>query len=140
MILRILFCLAPVLAAHAETNRLANADDSEESKQLRLTVGKSLVVESPVNIQRVSVANGETAEAIAITPKEVLINGKAPGETTVIMWQHGGNRLFYDLTVRQSTSKIEAVRQEFARQLPGQDVTVNLENDTVFLSGTVKDL
>src|SRR5690349_24892895 len=100
MIVRILLCLAPALASHAETYRLADADPSEGSKELRLTVGKSLVVESPVTIQRVSVANGDVAEAIAITPKEVLINGKAPGETTVILWQQGGNRLFYDLTVR----------------------------------------
>ncbi len=33
-------------------------------------------------------------------PKEVLINGKAPGETSLIVWQQNGARLIYDLTVR----------------------------------------
>jgi len=46
------------------------------------------------------VANGELVEAIAINPQEVLINGKLPGETSLIVWQHGGRRLVYDLTVR----------------------------------------
>src|SRR5215467_2964249 len=110
------------------------------TKDLAVTVGKSLVVDSPVNIQRVSVANPDLAEAVAISPKELLVNGKVPGETTVIIWQQGGNRLFYDLTVRQSTRKIDAVRAEMARDLAGQDVTVNFENDTAFVSGTVKDL
>lgn len=124
---------APPSAAPQETSSLM-------TKDLAVTVGKSLVVDSPVNIQRVSVANGDLAEAVAITPKEVLVNGKTPGETTLIIWQQGGNRLFYDLTVRQSTRRIDAVREQLGRDLAGQDVTVNFENDTAFLSGTVKDL
>src|SRR6266542_3215121 len=110
------------------------------TKELTVTVGKSLIVDSPVNIQRVSVANADLADAVAITPKELVVNGKAPGETTLIIWQMGGNRLFYDLIIRQSTRKIEAVRDELKRDLAGQDVAVNFENDTAFLSGTVKDL
>src|SRR5438067_934258 len=120
-------------AAAQETTGLVTRD-------LSVTVGKSLVVDSPVNIQRVSVANPNLAEAVAISPKELLVNGLQPGETTVIIWQQGGNRLFYDLTVRQSTRKIDAVRAELARDMAGQDISVNFENDTAFLSGTVKDL
>ena len=110
------------------------------TKELTVTVGKSLIVDSPVNIQRVSVANADLADAVAITPKELVVNGKQPGETTLIIWQQGGNRLFYDLIVRQSTRKIDAVREELKRDLAGQDVTVNFDNDTAFVSGTVKDL
>jgi hypothetical protein len=29
----------------------------------------------------------------------VLVNGKAPGETSLIIWQQGGNRLIFDLNV-----------------------------------------
>jgi pilus assembly protein CpaC len=126
----------------AGTYRVPDADapGAGDAKELLLTVGKSLVVDSPVNIQRVSVANGDLAEVIAIAPKEVLINGKAPGETTLLIWQQGGTRLFYDLTVRQNSGRIEAVRQEMAHELEGQDVSINFQNDTAFLSGTVKDL
>ena len=67
-----------------------------------VTVGKSLIIDSPMKIQRISVANGELIEAVAVNPKEVLINGKAAGETSLIIWQEGGNRLLYDLTVRLS--------------------------------------
>src|SRR6478672_2348754 len=112
----------PSTAAPQETAGLV-------TKELTVTVGKSLIVDSPVNIQRVSVANADLADAVAITPKELVVNGKAPGETTLIIWQQGGNRLFYDLMVRQSTRKIDAVRDEIKRDLAGQDVTVNFEND-----------
>jgi pilus assembly protein CpaC len=139
---------SPVLRADDPTTEQAPGPSSGTpqettglvTKDLSVTVGKSLVVDSPVNIQRVSVANPSLAEAVAISPKELLVNGLAAGETTVIIWQQGGNRLFYDLTVRQSTRRIEVARAELARDLPGQDVSINYENDTAFISGTVKDL
>ncbi len=109
------------------------------ARDLFVTVGKSLVVESPVTIQRVSVANGALAEAVAITPREVLVNGKAAGETSLIVWQQGGNRLLFDLQVRPSTAKLDAIRRELEKELAGQDVSISVEDDTVFLRGTVND-
>ena len=108
--------------------------------ELVVTVGKSLVLDTPGDLRRVAVANGELAEAMAVTPREVLINGKAPGETSVILWQQDGARVMYDLTVRQSTARIEAVQGQLKRALEGQDVSLEFANETVFLRGTVKNL
>jgi hypothetical protein len=41
-------------------------------------------------VQRVAIGLGEFAEATAVSPTEVLVNGKAPGETTLIIWKTGG--------------------------------------------------
>jgi len=110
-----------------------------QPRQLFVTVGKALVLDSPTDLRRVSVANGELAEAVAVNPREVLINGKAPGETTVILWQQDGARTMYDLKVRQNTDRIDAVRRELEREL-GTGVNLDFENDAAFLRGTVKDL
>ena len=120
--------------AHAQEPPAAAARD------LFVTAGKSLVVDSPVVIQRVAVADSLLAEAIAVTPREVLVNGIKPGETSLIIWQQGGNRLIFDLNVRSSTTGIEAVRRELAKELPGQDVSVSMENNSLFLRGVVKNL
>jgi pilus assembly protein CpaC len=113
---------------------------SQAARDLFVTVGKSLVVDSPVNIQRVSVGNGDLAEALAVNPREVLVNGKSVGETSIIIWQQGGNRLFFDLTVRASNSKVSAIQQQIDRELGGQDIKVSYENETAFLHGTAKDV
>ena len=105
-----------------------------------VTVGKSLIIDSPMKIQRISVANGDLIEAVAVNPKEVLINGKAAGETSLIIWQQGGNRLLYDLTVRLSPMRLDVVRQQLARDFPNEEINVTFENDTAFVRGTVKDL
>ena len=108
--------------------------------KLMATVGKSLIIDSPLNIQKISVANGDLVEAVAINPKEVLINGKAVGETSLIVWQQGGARLVYDLTVRVSPMRLEAVREQIAREFPDDDINVTYDNDTAFVRGTVKDM
>jgi pilus assembly protein CpaC len=115
-----------------------------EPEALFVTAGKSLLIESPVQIERVSIGYGEIAEASAVAPREVLLNGKAPGVTSLIIWQRDGGKLFYDVTVEASnfgaTSRLEAVDRELKRELPGQNVEMTFENNTVFLRGRVKDL
>ena len=94
---------APTSRAGGDENPKAQeAAPSAAPGKLVVTVGKSLIIDSPMKIQRISVANGDLIEAVAVNPKEVLINGKAAGETSLIIWQEGGNRLLYDLTVRLS--------------------------------------
>jgi pilus assembly protein CpaC len=108
--------------------------------KLIVTVGMSITIDSPLNIQRVYIANGDLAEAVAINPKEVLITGKVPGITTLMVWQQSGTRLMYELTVRPSPVKLEAVRQQIARDFPNDDINISWDNDTAFVRGTVKDV
>ena len=109
-------------------------------EKLVVTVGKSMIIDSPLPIQRVSVANENLAETVAVDPQQVLINGKAPGETSLIVWQRDGARMVYDLTVRMSPARLDAVRQEIARDYPKDNITVSFDNDTAFVRGTVKDV
>ena len=110
------------------------------TRELGVTVGKSVLVDSPQTIERISVANGELAEAIAVTAHEIVVNGKAPGETSMIVWQQGGNRLFFDLTVNRNDNRIDGVRRQVAQELGNQNVTLEMEGDTVFLRGDVANL
>jgi len=120
--------------------RTQQAGASAAPEKLMVTVGKSMIIDSPVNIQRISMANGDLAEAVAVNPKEVLINGKQAGETSLVIWQQGGNRLLYDLTVRLSSNRLDAVRQQLARDFPNEEINITFENDTAFVRGTVKDV
>jgi pilus assembly protein CpaC len=108
--------------------------------KLTVTVGKSLTIDSPLAIKRLSTANGLLVEAVAIGPKEVLINGKLPGETSLIIWQDNDARLIYDLTVRMSPLRLNAVREQIARDFPDADINVTYDNDTAFVRGTVPDV
>ncbi len=120
------------------------ATSEESPNDLFVTVGKSVVVESALTIERVSVGFGDVAEANAVSPKEILVNGKAPGETSLIVWQEGGGKLFFDVIVQPSRfgsrSRAETLSREIRTELPGQKIEPSVENDLIFLRGTVKDL
>jgi pilus assembly protein CpaC len=111
---------------------------------LTVAVGKSLLVESALPIERVSVGYGDIAEASAVGLREVLLNGRTPGATTLIIWQRGGGKLVFDVTVPAgglaATNRVEAIQREIERELEGQKIELNYENDTVFLHGHVKDI
>lgn len=144
----IVFCciaaLLMLLASPAAAQQPGGSGGEDSSQELFVTAGKSVVVSSVAVIERVAIGFGEVAEASAVGPREVLVSGKAVGSTSLIIWQEGGGKLFFNVTVRPNTSaasiKLEGLRRELKQELPGQKVTATVENDTVFLRGTVKDL
>ena len=113
-------------------------------RELTLTVGKAIVLNSAAAIERVSVGFGEVIEATPVGPQELLVQAKAPGETSLIVWQKGGNTLVFDVVVEPNLanlrSKLDRVSRQLEQELPGQKMSVAVENDAVFLRGTAKDM
>lgn len=134
----------PATASSATPAQAASAGPEESPNALFVTVGKSVIVNSAPPIERVSVGYGDVAEASAISPHEVLVNGKAPGETSLIVWQEGGGKLFFDLSVQPNRyaahNNVQIMQRQLSKELPGQKVDVNVEDSMIFLRGTVKDL
>lgn len=142
----VLICLLSISFLSGAENQApqATAPRGEAPNDLFVNVGKSLIVDSARPIERVSVGLGEIAEATAVGPQEILLNGKAPGQTSLIIWQQGGEKLFFDVTVQPSRfvadSRLETLRREINRELPGQKIEPSVQNDLIFLRGSVKDL
>ncbi len=131
--------ILPIGDAWAQAQTTVQAPGSG-ARELFVTTGKSLVVESPVEIRRVAVANANVAEAVAVAPREILVNGKTPGETSLVVWQQGGNRILFDLRVKPSTLQLEAVRRQLSDTLPGEPVSLTIEDGNVFVRGTASDM
>jgi pilus assembly protein CpaC len=116
----------------------------DAANDLFVAVDKSVLVDIAQPIQRIAVGLGDFAEATAVSPNEILVNGKAPGQTSLIIWETGGGRQFFNVIVRPSAveanDRMEALRRELRAELPGQAVRVTFENGLIFLRGTVKDL
>ncbi len=103
-----------------------------------------MLVDCAQPIQRVAIGLGDIAEATAVSPTEVMIDGKAPGETSLIIWDIRGGRQFFNITVRPiatiSSDNLDSIRRELRTELPGQTVRVSYSNNNIFLRGTVNDL
>jgi pilus assembly protein CpaC len=114
-----------------------------------VTVGKETVLKlnKPIkSISRVSLADEDIADIkplISTSPDEVeiIINGKKPGVTSLIVWDTKG-KTFFDVIVMEKMDtemtygeKIEALKKEIKAVAPNDDIRVSLANDTILLSG-----
>lgn len=127
-------------AANGAPNSVAASNFGGRSPiVLSLAVNKTLILDEPRGIKRISIANPDIADAAAASTHEILLNGKAPGSTTLLVWDPAGARQTYDVRVGPNTEKIEIVRQELTREV-GPDVSLTVEDGSVFLRGTVQDV
>jgi pilus assembly protein CpaC len=139
-------CAGPSLRAQTARTPAAAAESAgkDQSNDLSVTVGKSALVDFTKPVVRVAIGLGEIAEATAVSPTEVMVNGKMTGNTSLIVWEEGGERQFFNVTVHPSRAamddNITALRRELKVALPAQNVTVASENNLIFLRGTVNDL
>jgi pilus assembly protein CpaC len=136
---------AIVLAVASATNFATQAMAQAESpNDLVLAVGKSVLVTSDQTIERIAVGYGDVADASAVGPNEVIVNGIAPGSTSLIVFQRGGGKLFFDVEVQPNrflaNARLDDVRREIRTELANQDIAVTADGDSVFLRGTAKDL
>ena len=139
-------CAAPEIGAQAQpaAQQLTQVASQDLANELFVTVGQSVLVDTTQPIVRIAVGFGDIAEASATSPTEVMVNGKAPGVTSLIVWEAQGGRQFFKVVVRPSSSAqndaLTGIRRELRMELPGQHVKVDSEDGIVFVRGTVKDL
>ena len=98
-----------------------------------LTTGRSTVLTTDFDVTRIAVTNPAVADAVVVQPREILIDGKAPGTISLIVW--GGNqRMQYDLVVEQPTPALE---QQLQQLFPAETIQVAVNADAIILSGRV---
>ena len=145
-VVSVLLCAGLGLRAQAmqSASQPAIASMQDSANDLFVTMGKTVLVDCAWPIKRVAIAQSETAEVQATSPTEVMVTGKAAGETSLIIWDTRGGRQFFNVTVRPrelvSSDSMEGIRRELRAELPGQQLKLSSENDTIFLRGTVKDI
>ena len=139
------FCAGQNLRAQAPPPPSSSGATFQDStNDLSVTVGKTVLVDTAQPIARVALGTAEIAQATPVSPTEIMVNGKAAGETSLIIWDIHGGRQFFNVTVRAmnsiSNDNLDAVRRELRTELPGQTIKVSYDNNSVFLRGDVKDL
>lgn len=65
---------------------------------LSVSVGQSLVLETPNEVSTVSIADPRVADAAVGSQRTVVVNGKAVGVTSLVVWEEGGKYTLYQVT------------------------------------------
>ena len=95
-------------------------------------VGRSLVLTSPTRIKRVSVADPTIADAIVVSPTQVLVNGKAPGGVSLLLWDDSDQSQVFEVSV---DIDILSLSEKIHEVFPNEPVQIETSKDSVILSG-----
>jgi Flp pilus assembly secretin CpaC len=72
---------------YGQADKIAAATESVVVyPSIAVTVNKSVVLRLPKRAIRVSVTQPKIAEALVVAPDQILINGKAVGTTSLVVW------------------------------------------------------
>lgn len=137
LMVSLLFVLINSVAHAQETSYKASFKQNKESVAVNVLVGQSRVINFDRPVGRFSVSNPEIAEAVLVTPDQVLVNGKAFGQVNFIAWeQSGGEYLVFDVYVRANLSLIDS---QIRALFPKDDIRLSQANGSVVISGSVSD-
>lgn len=138
LLLASLMILAISSIGHAQAiSYKASFKENKEPVAVNVLVGQSRVINFDKPVGRFSVSNPEIAEAVLVTPDQVLVNGKAFGQVNFIAWeQSGGQYLVFDVYVRTNLSLIDS---QIRALFPKEDIRMSQANGSVVLSGSVVD-
>ncbi|MGH9682727.1 MAG: type II and III secretion system protein family protein [Candidatus Acidiferrales bacterium] len=106
----------------------------EAPQELHLLVGRSLVITSPTRIKRVSIADPTIAEAVVVSPYQVLLNGKTPGGVSLILWDESDQSQSFEVSV---DIDVLSLTQKIHEVFPNEPVQVETSKNVVMLSGQV---
>lgn len=101
---------------------------------VHVTVGRSIFMDTAERVRRVYVANPAVLDSYTANPHEIVITAKAPGTSTVILWDEAGHSQAYQIS---SDVDVADLALSMKRVLPVEDVHVRGLESRIVLSGTV---
>ena len=106
----------------------------QSAEDLRITVGKSIVIDYPADIRQISTSNPEIVDANPVTTREILLNAKGLGSATMVVWSKADQRMFYNVTVELNLEPLRRILQD---TFPDEKIDIHSSRDSISLNGTV---
>jgi pilus assembly protein CpaC len=106
----------------------------QSAEELRLTVGKSVVIDYPSDIRQISTSSPDIVDASPVTTREILLHGKGLGNATLVVWSKTGERTFYNVTVDLN---LDPLRKILKDSFPGEQIVPESSRDSLTLNGKV---
>jgi pilus assembly protein CpaC len=121
----------PLLLLLAGT-ALPPAEAAQPLVRLSVVIGKSQVLDLQESFSRVSVTNPAIADVFVITPNQILINGKAVGVTSLVVF-YPRKTVFFDLVVQTDLALLNERLKQIA---PRDQIEAHPVQDAIVLTGS----
>ena len=102
--------------------------------EVRVQLGKSLLITSQEQLSRVSVTDPSIASAVILSPTQVLIHGLKPGSQTLLLWDADDRARSFNLVVDLD---VNALRETMKQMFPNETLQVVQSGGSLVLTGNV---
>ncbi|MDD3435969.1 MAG: pilus assembly protein N-terminal domain-containing protein, partial [Candidatus Gastranaerophilales bacterium] len=106
----------------------------DNNEKLYAVVGKTQMIKFDEPVKRISITDPSLADLVLLSPKELLLNGKKAGRTSLLFWGSADKPVFFNMVVQQDT---DAVIQAIEQIAPNENIKYNFTDDGLILSGKV---
>ncbi|MBX9695505.1 MAG: pilus assembly protein N-terminal domain-containing protein, partial [Cyanobacteria bacterium] len=127
------FVASPIPPAMTGTLDL---EEIRTDNSLELGVARSRTFKLKNKIVRTSIGDPGVAEPIVVAENQVVLLGKAPGTTTLILWDNAGNASSLDLHVSNDYSSLNSTSKEIDPRAINKPISSN-GSDRLIQMGTV---
>lgn len=137
--LKVALIVALVLAAYLVFPTVVNGQRVQSSPDRVVTVarGASALLTLPTAMARMSIADEQIADAVLVSPTEVLINAKIVGLTSLVVWDERGQASLFNIEV---TTDVAALERQLNELFPGNELELSMGlGGAVVVSGEVRD-
>ena len=117
----------------AATAAFKQGVEGASATKLHLRANQSFLLDTNLDIRRVSIGKPEIADVTVVSPKQLMVTAKAPGDTTLIYWTAAGVPTSVDVNVWVENG----VRKGLEKIVPGEKFEMSGTPETMILTGTV---
>ncbi len=112
-------------------------------KEITLILGKGELMQYKSDINKVVIAEPKIADALVVSPTEVMVNAKGVGHTTLVVWESNTTPVKYNINVVADRAPIDNFQSELATEMkalvPDGGVAFNGNSELIVLTGKVSD-
>jgi pilus assembly protein CpaC len=133
-----LLCAA-ILAAGCFAQTTWAQTTRSQARDIVLLEGRGELLTFQADINKVAISEPKVADAVVISPRELMVNAKGPGRATLVVWENGANPTRYEIAVTKDTSEWDLFAKSI-NDTAGTPISVTGTGETIVLSGTVKSI
>ena len=134
IVLQLLFLLS--IGSFAAAQNTPAPVSPGEGETVHVLVGKSIVINVQAPLTRVLSSNPTAVEALATSPTQVVVEGKAAGNSSLILWDASGRSQILDVAVDLD---IAGLRSAIQRSYPKEQLEVESDAGRLVLTGTASN-
>lgn len=106
----------------------------DNNEKLYAVSGKTQLIRFDEPVKRISITDPSLADLVLLSPKELLLNGKKAGRTSLLFWGESDKPVFFNLVVQQDT---DALIQAINQIAPGENIKYSYTDDGLIMSGHI---